>query len=142
MKLAKNVVSTALVVFMVMTITSVEIVLPVSAESVVLLDAYPKWRALRLSQHPNQILYAKVKNTRTEDVYVKVRFELVDPSSDEYAVETDIVFLPSHRAIKLKFILTDLYPGVLSVTVILYYSADGINWLADGIKTFTFLVVP
>ncbi len=144
MRLTKNVMSSALIVFMVMAITSVTIMVPVSAQPE-LLRAWPKWKRLKLSEQPYQILYAKAKNTGTEGVYAKVEFEIFAPGIGTFIISTKTVFLPPHPPpIKLEAIFPLPELGKYYITAQLYYLYDS-DWLLDGeirdIKV-AFTVVP
>ena len=148
MKLTKNVISTVIVVFMVMAVTSVTIALPVSAQtvSVEILKAWPRWRRLKLSQHPYQILYAKARNTGTEGVFVKVQFIVWHMESDEIVTywSSELYLLPHPRPIKLEAICLPEHLGNYLLNARLYYKY-GADWVLDGVIRnikVAFTVVP
>lgn len=135
--MTKNVISTVILVFMVMAVTSVTIALPVSAQtvSVEILKAWPRWRRLKLSEHPYQILYAKVRNTGTEAVFVKVKFfvEFIEGAQTSEYWSYELELLPHPQPIKLETpIFVPGPPGRYMLSAHLYYKY-GADWVLDGV---------
>lgn len=135
--MTKNVISTVIVVFMVMAVTSVTIALPVSAQtvSVEILKAWPRWRRLIPSEHPYQILYAKARNTGTEAVFIKVKFFVTWVEGiDTYEFWTEeLELLPHPQPIKLETtIFVPVNPGDYLLNAQLYYKY-GADWVLDGV---------
>jgi len=146
MKLTKKAISTVIVFFIVMTITSVTTALPVSSQtvSVEIVKAWPQWRRYKLSEHPYQILYAKAKNTGTEPVYIKVKFCVVwiegAQTSEYWSYELELLTHPPTA--KLVLILIPGPCGHYSVTATLWYKAAGaLDYTPNGWKSFNFVVV-
>jgi len=143
MKLTRNAMSTALTAFMVIIMSSVAVALPASAQTISaeLLEAWPKWRRLDLSEHPYQVFYAKVRNSGTEPVCVKVTFVITSLTLVIHIVSTDEVWLPTDSKQKLELTWAPPGPSKYFIRAILYYKTDGIDWLEDGAKDFQFTAV-
>jgi len=137
---------TGLIPFAVMAITLFAVVMSASAETISasLKDAWPKWYTLVLSEHPNQIFYAIIKNTGTEPVYARGFFIILSAEGNVCWVFTDIVLLPPKppKAIKLRATWAPTMLGAYTVEVDLWYSADCINWLHNGVRAFEFVAIP
>lgn len=141
--MTKNPISTAFAVFMVIAVTSVAIVAPASAQttSVELAKIWPKWRKLPVSQE--QILYAKAKNKGTELVQVYVEFIIKQPFYDVHVCYTDIMWLPprpERPIVVLEVVFNPPGPGRSNVLALLWYKAEGADWVVDGSATCEFTV--
>jgi len=135
MKLTGKTIAIALVAFTVTAIASFATPIAAQTASVELLQVKPKWKHLDLSENPYQILYAKVRNNGTEPVWVQVRFEVISPGYPTAFYLSNVAYLPVHPPNPLRLEVTFEVPGPSKYHVagILYYRAEGADWIMDGV---------
>jgi hypothetical protein len=92
-----------------------------------------------------QTLYAKVKNLGTNDLYVKVMFDIMRDDAFVITIESGAVVVPPETTVEFTadLPLTVADAGKYYATATAWYSFYGINF-AQGAKnkTFSFAVVP
>jgi hypothetical protein len=134
MKLTKKTITIVLVTLMV--VATMSFAPPIAAQTACaeLLQVKPKWRHLDLSKNPWQILYAKVKNNCTEPVWVRVEFVVQNGEGINVYISEE-VFLPVHppKPLLLEVTFEVGIPGKYYVAGVLFYKAEGAEWIMDGI---------
>jgi hypothetical protein len=135
MKLTRKTIAIALVAFTVTAIASFAPPIAAQTASVELLQVKPKWKHLDLSENPWQILYAKVRNNGTEPVLVQVEFEVISSAHGTTLYLSDVAYLPAHppNPLRLEVTFEVGIPDKYYVAGILYYRAEGAEWIRDGV---------
>ena len=142
MKLTKKTVAIALAAFMVIAIASFAPPITAQTASAELMQAKPKWKHLVLSEHPYQIVYAKVRNNGTEPVLGMVEFVIHCPGGIVLFL-TEPMWLPVHpKPIVFTVSWGPELLGYYYGWATLYYRAEGADWIMDGRESFEFKVVP